>query len=111
MAVCRGRISRLPPERVGVWVTTASEDWTQSLHALVRALAALEWEPRRGYKDVAAWRGLREFAPANLLAVMTSNEDAADFAGLARQAFSAAMAAPAALLVAGASHAPGRTGA
>lgn len=105
VAVCRGRISRLPPERVGVWVTTSSEDWTQSLHALVRALVALEWEPRRGYKDVAAWRGLREFSQANLLAVMTSNEDVADFAGLARQAFSVAMVAPAALLVAGASRA------
>lgn len=105
VAVCRGRISRLPPERVGVWVKTAIGDWAQNLQALVRALVALEWEPRRGYKDVAKWRGLRVLTQANLLAVMTSNEDAADFAGLVRQAFSASMAPPAALSVAGASRA------
>ncbi|MFA1684261.1 hypothetical protein [Achromobacter dolens] len=104
VAVCRGRISRLPPERVGVWVRTATGDWPQNLQALVRALVALEWEPRRGYKDVAEWRGLRVLTQTNLLAVMTSNEDAADFAGLVRQAFSASMAPPAALLVAGASR-------
>lgn len=105
VAVCRGRISRLPLERVGVWVTTASGDWTQNLQALARALVALEWEPRRGYRDVAAWRGLRELTQANLLAVMMSDEDAADFAGLARQAFAASMAPPAALSVAGAPRA------
>ena len=104
VAVCRGRISRLPPERVGVGVRTAPGDWAQNLESLVRALVALEWEPRRGYKDVAEWRGLRVLTQGNLLAVITSNEDAADFAGLARQALSASMAPPAALSVAGASR-------
>lgn len=101
VAVCRGRISRLPPERVGVWVTTANADWTQNLQVLVRALAALEWKPRRGYRDTAAWRGLGELTQANLLAVMTSNEDTADFAGLVRRILAASMTPPAALSVAG----------
>lgn len=105
VAVCQGRISRLPPERVGVWVGMATGDWAQNLQSLVRALVALEWEPRRGYKDVAEWRGLRMLTQANLLAVITSNEDAADFAGLVRQALSASMTPPSALSVAGASRA------
>ncbi|MFD4837079.1 hypothetical protein ACFWP0_06185 [Achromobacter sp. NPDC058515] len=101
VAVCRGGIGRLPLNRVGVWVATAAEDWAQKLQSLVRALAALQWEPRRGYQDVAAWRGLAGLTQANLLAVTASSESAADFAGLLRQACSTSLLRPAALSVAG----------
>lgn len=101
LALCRGRVSQLPAVREGVWVMAADKPWVCAVQSSVRALAALEWTRAEGYKAVPAWREVRKFAAANLLAVLGFDETAAGFSEVLREALTALLMQPAALAVAG----------
>ena len=101
LALCRGRVSQLPAVRKGVWVMAADKPWASAVQTSVRALAALEWTRADGYKAVPAWRAARKFAAANLLAVLGSEQTAAGFSEVLREALTALLMQPAALAVAG----------
>lgn len=101
LALCCGRVSKLPAVRKGVWVMAADKPWASAVQTLVRALSALEWTRTEGYKAVPAWRVARKFADANLLGVIGSDETAAGFSRMLREALSALLMQPATLAVAG----------
>lgn len=99
IAVCRGRVSRLPSLRQGVWVASTVDAWEVKLASLARALAALEWKPEHGYRAMQDWTAVRELVRSDLLAVTIAQLGDADFAGMLRGLGS--IVPPVALCVAG----------
>jgi len=110
LALCRGKFSELPSQRLGVWVASTGQAWVNALQTLARALAATGWNAENGYRDLSGWAGVRPMLSANLLAVMATDHAAADFPSLMRQVSASSIAHPTALVAAGVSrHAFDRT--
>lgn len=101
MAVCRGRVSNLPVQREGVWVSAGSSAWESKLSTLARALAAMEWTSHRGYQNMRGWSAVRVLANIDLMAVTLADGCSADFSSLLRQVTTASLMSPVALSVAG----------
>lgn len=101
LALCRGRISDLPASRDGVWIASAEGEWDTLVQVLARALAALEWTPCEGYREMYRWRAVSRLARANLLATLVSDGERMDYAALLRRVMAASLMAPAVLLAAG----------
>lgn len=104
LAVCRGRFSELPVDRLGVWVASTKQAWEIKLQALMRAIAAMSWHPKLGYQDLPGWRAVQPLTDANLLAITATDDSTGDFPALMRQVSAAAFAHPVALSVAGAAR-------
>ncbi|CAB3657766.1 hypothetical protein LMG3441_00391 [Achromobacter kerstersii] len=101
LAVCRGKFSELPVDRLGVWVAAAGFAWETKTQAVIRALAAMAWQPQRGYQDLPGWQAVQPLTQRNLLAITASDDDKVDFPALMRQVSEASFMHPAALSVAG----------